>query len=131
MEGKFKGIRIIGIADLVFGFCLLAYLLYCAISFIFDFKKCSMGINIVSLVLLIIFFLIGVGLIKVGFLTLKLNSKAIRGNVIFAVLVIMSCLGSFLQYQSRASELLKSFFLIYCVWLIFYLNRPKVKEQFK
>ncbi|MDP2927388.1 MAG: hypothetical protein Q8N80_01105 [Candidatus Omnitrophota bacterium] len=131
MEQKFRGIKIIGIADSIFGCSLSVFLLSCVIFDLFGSKKGPMVSYIAELAILVVALLIGILLIKLGRLTLKLNSEARKGNIILSVFVIVSFLGSFLQYQSQASELLKLFFIIYSIWVIFYLNCPKVKEQFK
>ena len=86
---------------------------------------------IVGFILLILLFLVGVVLIRLGVRTLKLRSTAITGNIIVAVLVIMEFLGSQLQHQGRVSQSVRLVLLTYSVWMICYLNRRNIKEQFK
>jgi hypothetical protein len=131
MEEKLKGIRLIGIADLILGFCSLVFLLYSAISWIVEFKRNSLDTNISSFVVFILISLVSILLIKLGRLTIRLNPQAVRGNIIFAVFVIMEFLGSQLQHQDRVSGLIRCALLIYSIWMIFYLCRRKVRDQFK
>lgn len=129
MEQEFRGIKIIGIVDSIFGYSFLVYLLYCVIFELF--RPENNGTYIAALAAGVSLLLIGIVLIMLGRLILKLNSQARKANIFLAVLFIVSFLGSFLQFQSQASELLKSFLIIYFIWVIFYLNCPKVTEQFK
>ena len=131
MDGGFKGIRVIGVMDMTFGVCSLCYFAYGAVSSVFDLKKTPTGMLVVGLVLLVLVLLLGIWLIRLGRQTLRLNPKAIHGNIILAVFVIMEFLGSQLQYQSQIAESIRWGLLIYSVWLLFYLNRPSVREQFK
>ena len=131
MDEKPRGVQLIGIIDLLFGFCVLGYLCYGAFSWVIDFSKTATGINITAFVALVLLLVVGVFLIRLAFLTLRLRRKAISGNIIVAVFVIMEFLGSQLQYQSKLHGLLRMGLLAYSVWMICYLNRRSIKEQFR
>ena len=131
LDTTLKGIKLIGMTDVAFGVYALGYLLYATMSWVTDLGKKSSAINSVTFVLLALLFLVGVALIRLGVATLKLRSAAIAGNIIVAVMVIMEFLGSQLQYQSGVSRSVRLVLLAYSIWMICYLNRRSIKEQFK
>jgi len=123
------GVTIISVINLLIGLC------YFLISFFWFY---SGGIHVVKLVFYI-FCSLTVALI--GLSTFYLRWESLVSNIVFSVIGIMNILRTYVllahqkDFIGKPNKVLEliifcSLATLYFIWVIVYLNRRKVKEQF-
>jgi hypothetical protein len=129
MKNKLLGIYLISAVDLLVGTLSFSVIIGVILG------GCKLSVAFLNLFL-------GLFMILTGFLTLRLNPKSVICNIILSVFGIMASIGAYglgvheLRFTGELCEVQSLYIfclvsIIYFVWVIVYLKRLKVKEQFK
>ncbi len=123
-EKKLFGLKVISAIDLIMALCVFEVAVERITSVIVE-KDPSEPFIIFDIVL-------GVALVILAFFPKKLNAKWRKGNIIassFAIYYSLVLLWGYSPFPFAAFLYIGLF--IFFIWSVIYLNRPKVKEQFK